>query len=469
MGPRHQRRRQRLLSVRSEAVVAARQRLLERTVADVSAGADPSTGVAVYTDGLWGVYGGTSAASPIIASVYALAGHPAAGSNAGSYPYLAATGLYDVVGGNNDVTWKTCGLTSYLCNGVAGYDGPTGLGTPNGVRAFAVPTVPGKPTGVTATASDASAGLAWTAPVSDGGRAITGYTVTETEHGLGVVPCTPITATTCTVHSLTNGTEYTFTVHATNSVGNGPESDPSNKVTPVAQTVPGNATHLSVSGLASPRTSGTTGSLTVAALDSSGNAATGYLGTVHFTSTDSLAVLPTDYTFTGADNGTHVFSVTLKTNGAQSVTATDTGTSSITGTQANIMVLTFTGATYHSLGPTRILDSRIPLGDYLFSSQVKQNLNVVGSGAGVPSGAVAVTGNVTVVGETASGYVSLAPSLTSYVEPGSSTINFPLGDTRANGVTVPLSGSGTLDIMYWTGSPGPTVNVIFDVTGYFAK
>src|ERR1051325_5067533 len=101
-----------------------------RTVSDVSAVADPNTGVAVLFGGLWFTVGGTSASSPIIASVYALAGN--AGSvNAGSYPYSHTSGLFDVTSGSNG----TCS-PSYLCTGVAGYDGPTGLGTPNGTSGF---------------------------------------------------------------------------------------------------------------------------------------------------------------------------------------------------------------------------------------------------------------------------------------------------------------------------------------------
>ena len=67
--------------------------------------------------------------------------------------------------------------------------------------------------------------------------------------------------------------------------------------------------------------------------DAFGNVATGYTGTVHFTSSDGAATLPADYTFTGGDNGVHTLSVTLKTAGSQTVTATDTVTGSITGTQ----------------------------------------------------------------------------------------------------------------------------------------
>ncbi len=107
-----------------------------RTVADVSAVADPGTGVAVYDSygssggANWYVFGGTSVAAPIIASVYALAGNTASIAN-GSYAYSHTGLLFDVTSGSNG----HC-RTAYLCNAVTGYDGPTGRGTPNGVGAF---------------------------------------------------------------------------------------------------------------------------------------------------------------------------------------------------------------------------------------------------------------------------------------------------------------------------------------------
>ncbi len=105
-----------------------------RTVADVAAVADPDTGVAVYdTYGAsgWYIYGGTSAAAPIVAATYALAGIPAAADYPASYPYRHPSLLWDVISGSNGV----CG-GSYFCTARPGYDGPTGLGTPRGVGAF---------------------------------------------------------------------------------------------------------------------------------------------------------------------------------------------------------------------------------------------------------------------------------------------------------------------------------------------
>ncbi|MEU2285859.1 peptidase S8 [Streptomyces sp. NPDC013178] len=109
-----------------------------RTISDVSAVADPATGVSVYdsygvTAG-WYTFGGTSASAPIIAAVYALAGTPGSADYPAQYPYTAGTSaLNDVTSGSNGTCSATAG---YLCTAKAGYDGPTGLGTPRGTDAF---------------------------------------------------------------------------------------------------------------------------------------------------------------------------------------------------------------------------------------------------------------------------------------------------------------------------------------------
>src|SRR5207237_5231817 len=95
---------------------------------------------------------------------------------------------------------------------------------------------------------------------------------------------------------------------------------------------------LVLTGLPSPATQGTAGTITVTANDRFGNTATGYTGTVHFSSSDPHAVLPADYTFVSSDQGSHAFSVTLKTAGTQSLTATDTAVASLSGTQTGILV-----------------------------------------------------------------------------------------------------------------------------------
>jgi subtilase family serine protease len=108
-----------------------------RIVADVAYVADPNTGVAVYEtypgDGEppgWQVWGGTSVGSPAIAAIYALSGNTA--GVPASIAYANPGDLYDVTSGSNG----SCAPHDYLCTGEVGYDGPTGLGTPNGLGAF---------------------------------------------------------------------------------------------------------------------------------------------------------------------------------------------------------------------------------------------------------------------------------------------------------------------------------------------
>ncbi|MEU9405199.1 S53 family peptidase [Streptomyces sp. NPDC048281] len=110
----------------------------KRMESDVSAVADPATGVSVYdsygvTAG-WYTFGGTSVSAPIIAGVYALAGTPASGTYPAQYPYdyAGTSSLNDVTSGYNG----SCS-TAYFCTAETGYDGPTGWGTPEGISAFA--------------------------------------------------------------------------------------------------------------------------------------------------------------------------------------------------------------------------------------------------------------------------------------------------------------------------------------------
>ena len=102
-------------------------------MADVSAAANPNTGgLSVYaptsrTSSTWSQYGGTSESAPIIASVYALAG----GGYSNTTPYAHPGSLNDITSGSNG----SCSPSQW-CTDRAGWDGPTGLGTPNGTGAF---------------------------------------------------------------------------------------------------------------------------------------------------------------------------------------------------------------------------------------------------------------------------------------------------------------------------------------------
>jgi subtilase family serine protease len=99
-----------------------------RMVGDVSAVANPATGVAVYYGGSWAEVGGTSVSAPLVGGIYATNGGAA---NYGSDPYSHTSALYDITSGSTG----SCSGT-YYCTAVTGYDGPTGLGSPNGSAAF---------------------------------------------------------------------------------------------------------------------------------------------------------------------------------------------------------------------------------------------------------------------------------------------------------------------------------------------
>jgi len=95
----------------------------DRMSSDVSAVGDPSTGVAVYNGGGWTVVGGTSAASPLVAGIFALTKN---GNRTAQFIYQNPTAFHDVTSGSNG----SCG--NVVCRAGTGWDGPTGIGTPNG-------------------------------------------------------------------------------------------------------------------------------------------------------------------------------------------------------------------------------------------------------------------------------------------------------------------------------------------------
>lgn len=176
---------------------------------DISADAAPATGLGLYNSsavGGWAQYGGTSLSSPLIAAMYALAGKPTPGTYPATYPYADPSGLNDVTSGDNG----DCG--NVLCQAGPGWDGPTGLGTPNGVRALAggpsgqvVGTVTDSGTGaalsgVTVTATDATGDTDTATTGADGSYDLYApdgtYTVTTTDFGYTGKPVTGVVVTT---------------------------------------------------------------------------------------------------------------------------------------------------------------------------------------------------------------------------------------------------------------------------------
>jgi subtilase family serine protease len=190
-----------------------------RTDNDVAADADPSTGVAVYDtydQNGWLEVGGTSASSPMIASVYALAGAPATGTYPVSYLYAHTASLFDVTTGADG----SCSSHPYLCTAGPGYDGPTGWGTPDGVAAFT--SGGASPNTVTVTTPGGQASTVGTAVslavhASDSAQ---GQTLTYTAAGLpaglsispstGLITGTPTTAATGSVTVTATDTTSAF-------------------------------------------------------------------------------------------------------------------------------------------------------------------------------------------------------------------------------------------------------------------
>jgi hypothetical protein len=186
----------------------------KRTDNDVSSDANPNTGVAVYdsySEGGWLEVGGTSASSPTIAAVFALAGKPAAGTYPSSYIYAHTSDLFDVTSGANG----SCS-PAYLCTAETGYDGPTGWGTPDGVGAFTSGTTgntvtvtnPGSQTGTVGTAVS----LQISATDSASGQTLT-YSATGLPAGLSISSSGLITGTPTTSGS------NSVTVTATDTTG----------------------------------------------------------------------------------------------------------------------------------------------------------------------------------------------------------------------------------------------------------
>jgi hypothetical protein len=192
-----------------------------RTMNDVSAVADPTTGVWVWDTyplgGGWGIFGGTSVSAPITAALYALAGN-ASGSNVEmpSTLYGAAQGDFnDVTSGFNG----TCG--TYLCVAAPGFDGPTGLGTPNDLTPFLLSSAPPAPptASITSPASGATvSGMTSVQASASSSAGVASVTLALDGSTVGTDTSSPWTFSVDTT-KLVNGA-HTLKVTASDAAGN---------------------------------------------------------------------------------------------------------------------------------------------------------------------------------------------------------------------------------------------------------
>ena len=390
-----------------------------RTVADIAAVADPYTGMVMYDHSGWEVAGGTSASTPIVAGIFALAGGPAPGSHPASYLYARPGDFYDVTSGDIGGENGACD-GSYLCAAKPGYDGPTGLGTPNGLDAF-VPPATGWHSGTYHPISPAR--------------------VLDSRPTSGVVTNVGLAG------KFKSGWVRTFHVANARYVGGGS-----------AVAVPANATAV-------------TGNLTIVNETASGTVALGPVATAKGQ--------PDTIDFVKGDVRANNVTVGLAAGGLLQAVYRGAGgsTADVIFDVTGYFTHDSSGATYHALSPGRILDTRPTGGGGVvnigltgkFKSKVVRSFSVIGApGLGwsspqVPAGATAVTGNVTVTNATSNGYVSVGPTMVPV--PSTSTVNVAANVNRANGVTVALH-AGKLQAV-WVGTTGSSADVIFDVTGYF--
>tara|TARA_B100001123_G_scaffold433771_2_gene559140 strand:+ start:37957 stop:40077 length:2121 start_codon:yes stop_codon:yes gene_type:complete len=270
----------------------------------------------------------------------------ASGSSAGTCSTTSATDL-------------DCAITS-LTNGTA-YEvtvtAANSAGNSNAsAGASATPsTTPGTPTGVSGTSGDGQIAVSWSAPSSTGGSDITQYTATATPDG---ATCIATSGTTCTVTGLTNGTEYTFRVKATNANGAGSNSNASPGVTPLG--TPGTATALSGTADAASVVLSWT-----APTDTGGSAITDYTveyssdsGTTWSTFADGTSTTASARV-TGLTNGTaYVFRVTtVNAQGSGSATSASSAVTPVTTPTAATLVAGTAGDTQVALTWTAPTDN----------------------------------------------------------------------------------------------------------------
>ena len=229
-------------------------------------------------------------------------------SNPGNITATGATSPINVTGLTNGTAYTfTVVATNAVGNSVAS-------AASTAVTPVAPNTVPGAPTAVVATAGNASASVAFVAPTNNGGSAITSYTVRSNPGNITATGATsPINVT-----GLTNGTAYTFTVVATNAVGNSVASAASTAVTPVApNTVPGAPTAVvATAGNASASVA------FVAPTNNGGSAITGY----------TVTSSPGGITVSGASSPINVTGLTNGTPYTFTVVATNAVGNSVAST-----------------------------------------------------------------------------------------------------------------------------------------
>ena len=328
----------------------------KRANPDVAYDASPSTGYAVYdsykyegTVYKWLTVGGTSAGAPQWSALLAIADQGRALGNLpaidSTSPQEVMTTLYKSPGDFHDITSGTSTGTPHYSAG-PGYDYVTGMGSPianDVVASFdganSTPT-PSDTLVLSATTAE-TAGTAFTLTVTakqSGGTTDTGFLGTIAFTSSDVQAGLPANFTFTAADQGTYSFSVTLKTAGSQSI-TATESSVSNVTGTLAgiSVSPAAASQFLITSISPTAIAGTSESGTITVEDPYGNVATGYTGTIQFTSSDPQALLPTSYTFQSANQGVATFNVTFETAGAQSLTVHN-NTSSISATLVGISV-----------------------------------------------------------------------------------------------------------------------------------
>jgi hypothetical protein len=481
-----------------------------RSVADVSADADPVTGIAVYDsygEGGWqgARFGGTAVAAAIVAGADALAGKPALDVDPASYLYSNASGFNDITSGSNG----TCS-PAYLCTAGPGYDGPTGLGSPNGDSAFLCsyyqPVTPSLvlDTG-TGTGTDGTVG-----PMKAGGTLVLQVT------GVGGVPSANVTAVALTLTAIdetssgnivaypdgsappgTSNLDYPASTDVANfaivPVGTDGEIDFSNESTGTANVLAGffgyftsdpkaagDTTYTPVTpirildtrnGTGAPEAKLTPNSsplavqvggvngipsgisavaIGLAAVDNSGDG--NLVAWADGTARPNVA--PVQFN-SGRDVGAMAI-VPVGTDGKIDIAEPDGTSTDVVGDVSGYFTTGTSGERYHAIMADRLIDTRNT------TAVAAGGTLAVTPGAKVIAPAPDLVLNITATQSTGSGNLVVYAAGTSI--PATSNLNFTTSQTIAS-LALGATGNGTVDIH---NSSGGTVELIVDCLGYFS-
>jgi Zn-dependent metalloprotease len=331
--------------------------------------------------------------------------------------------------------------------------------------------VPGTPTGVSATAGDAQAVVLWAAPASNGGAAITGYTVTAAPGGR---TATTTGVTAATVTGLANGTSYTFTVTAANVAGPSPASLSSAAVTPRSSGFTGTNptrvldTRFGVGASRAKLGAGQTITLTVPGLPAGATSVALNVTVTNPTAASFLTVYPggkarpsvgSNLNCVAGQTIPNMVMVPLGPSNTVKI-YNNAGTVDVI---ADVMgsLVPGVGGGFTGTNPTRVLDTRFGVGVPPAKLGASQTMTL--TVPGLPAGATAVALNVTVTSPTAASFLTVYQGGQTRPSVGSN-LNYLAGQTIPNMVLVPLGSGNTITFYNNAG----TVNVIADALGSFA-